>query len=69
MLAPLSMSSPGYRVAPLALVLAIVALTLALTEGWFSGSDTSSLARAFVASQILSLNSEMDHDPAGCGRT
>jgi hypothetical protein len=52
MLAPLPMSSPGYRIAPLVGVLAIVALTLALTEGWFSGSDTSSSSRAnaFVAS-------------------
>jgi hypothetical protein len=44
------MRPPGYRVAPLAVVLAVVALLLALSGGWLSGSDSTSGGRAFVAS-------------------
>lgn len=44
------MSSPGYRIAPLVLVLAVVVIALALAEGWFSGSDSSTKSRAFAAS-------------------
>jgi hypothetical protein len=41
----------GYRVAPLAVILAVVLLTLALVDGWFSGSgDNSATGKAFVAS-------------------
>jgi Calcineurin-like phosphoesterase len=35
------MRSPGYRVAPLVVVLAIVALVLAVANGWLSGSGGS----------------------------
>jgi acid phosphatase type 7 len=44
------MRAPGYRVAPLVVVLALVALVLALSGGWFSGSDTTSGGKAFVSS-------------------
>jgi 3',5'-cyclic AMP phosphodiesterase CpdA len=44
------MRAPGYRIGPLVVVLAIVALVLALSEGWFSGSDTTSGGKAFVSS-------------------
>src|SRR4051794_21440372 len=41
----------GYRVAPFAVILAVVVLTLALSGGWFSGSgDKTSTSKAFVAS-------------------
>jgi 3',5'-cyclic AMP phosphodiesterase CpdA len=46
----LLMRAPGYRVAPLVVVLALVALVLALSEGWFSGSNTKSGGKAFVSS-------------------
>jgi 3',5'-cyclic AMP phosphodiesterase CpdA len=36
------MGAPAYRIAPFAVVLAIVAVTLALGQGWFSGSDATS---------------------------
>src|SRR3989442_1455556 len=44
------MRAPGYRVAPLAVVLAVVALVLALSGGWFSGSDSTSGGKPFVSS-------------------
>jgi hypothetical protein len=36
------MGAPAHRVAPLAIVLAVVAVALALGQGWFSGSDADS---------------------------
>jgi acid phosphatase type 7 len=46
------MRAPGYRVAPLAIVLAVVALVLALSQGWFSGADTTAGGKAFVSSGV-----------------
>jgi 3',5'-cyclic AMP phosphodiesterase CpdA len=44
------MRAPGHRVAPLAVVLALVALVLAASGGWFSGSDTATGGKVFVPS-------------------
>jgi acid phosphatase type 7 len=44
------MRAPAYRVAPLAVVLALVALVLALPGGWLSGSDTTTGGKPFVPS-------------------
>lgn len=44
------MRTPRYRVAPLVVVLALVALVLALSGGWFSGSDANSGGKPFVPS-------------------
>jgi predicted phosphodiesterase len=38
------MGAPAYRVAPLVLVLAVVAIALAMADGWFSGEDSGTTA-------------------------
>jgi hypothetical protein len=40
------MRAPGYRIAPLVVVLAIVALVLAVANGWLSGPDGSKTKQA-----------------------
>src|SRR6478672_2894904 len=45
------MRAPGYRIAPLAVVLALVALVLAVSGGWLTGSgNTATGGKAFVPS-------------------
>jgi predicted phosphodiesterase len=44
------MGASSHRVAPLAVILAVMALALALAQGWFSSSDGSTSTGAFVGS-------------------